>query len=336
MEQYRSYEKVFKAYDEWQFIAQNYGLRFADDLNKSLAIGHAAGIISLSEQMHTAGIKSTAQSIAESGKRVILLAGPSSSGKTTTAKRIEFQIENLAGIPTLYMGTDDYYRERADVPLGKDGKKNFEDLSSIDIDLFNNNIGALLRGEEVDLPSYDFVEGVKKFGTRLTKIPENELIIIEGIHALNPALTPQIPDEHKFGIYISPLNQLYLDNKDFTRIPTTDVRLIRRMVRDARTRGSDAAHTLSMWDDVRKGEAANIFPFCREADVIFNSSLIYELSALRSRAEKLLLEVPEGGPSAPEAKRLLKFICAFNPLPDESLVPDYSILREFLGETPHG
>jgi uridine kinase len=281
-------DKLYDAFTRGWDIAHGLGLRYAGDLDEEIEQGLEGDIIRLSERMHNAQIENIASKILSRKKRVILLAGPSSSGKTTTAKRF---IGKLAeqGTEPLYLGTDDYFVEREDTPLDENGEHDYEGLDAIDTDLFTNNINALLAGEEADLPSFDFISGHKVFGKRVTRIEPDRPILIEGLHALNPAMSANLPDDEKYRIYISPLTQINLD--DHNRIPTTDVRLIRRMIRDHRTRGNSVAHTIKIWPTVRRGENIHVFPYYGVADAIFNSALLYELPVLRAHAERLLADV---------------------------------------------
>ncbi|MDO4746575.1 MAG: nucleoside kinase, partial [Bacillota bacterium] len=258
----------------------------------------------------------------------ILIAGPSSSGKTTTAKRLCIQLR-VNGLDPLYLGTDDYFINRELLSVGPDGKIDFEGLDVLDIELFNSNMNDLLAGKEVDLPEFDFLEGKKIYGKRITRINENQPIVIEGIHALNGKLTEYIDDEEKFKIYISPFTQLNIDAHN--RVPTTDARMLRRMVRDFKYRGKSAAGTLEQWSQVRAGEDKNIFPFNDEADVVLNTALVYELAVLKKYAQPLLESVQPEEPEYSEAVRMLKFLRFFEVIEDESPIPNNSIMREFIG-----
>ena len=298
------------------------------DLNEKIAGGKAKDLILLSEALHEKKIAEIADMITEGKKRIILIAGPSSSGKTTTAKRLSVQLR-VNGLEPLYMGTDDYFVERSETPVDENGKPDYEGLGALDIELFNSNMNDLLAGREVDLPEFDFVEGTKIFGKRIMAIREDQPIIIEGIHALNGKLTEAIPDEEKFRIYISPFTQLNIDMHN--RVPTTDARMLRRMVRDYKYRGKSAAGTIDQWSQVRAGEDENIFPFNGEADVVFNTVLTYELAVLKKYAQPLLEEIKEDQPEYSEARRLLELISGFDIIEDERAIPNNSILREFIG-----
>ena len=277
---------------------------------------------------HEKKIAEIADMITSGKKRIVLIAGPSSSGKTTFARRLSVQLR-VNGVEPLYLGTDDYFVEREDTPLGPDGKPNYEDLEALDIELFNDHMNRLLNGEEVDLPEFDFIDGKKVYGKRILSIEPDQPIVIEGIHALNGKLTEFIDEDEKFKIYISPLTQLNIDVHN--RIPTTDARMLRRIVRDYKYRGHSAAETIAQWPKVRAGEDKNIFPYSGEADVLFNSALIYELSVLSKYATPLLQEVAPSQPEYSEAARMLQFIRYFDVIEEDRFVPNNSIMREFIG-----
>lgn len=316
---------AFSEAKKWQHLL---GVNYMPDLNAKIADGKAKELILLSEALHEKKIAEMADMITEGKKRIILIAGPSSSGKTTTAKRLSVQLR-VNGLDPLYMGTDDYFVEREQTPLDENGKPDYEGLGALDIDLFNSNMNDLLAGKEVDLPEFDFVKGTKVFGKRIMSIREDQPIIIEGIHALNGKLTEAIPDEEKFRIYISPFTQLNMDMHN--RVPTTDARMLRRMVRDYKYRGKSAAGTIAQWSQVRAGEDRNIFPYNGEADVVFNTVLIYELAVLKKYAQPLLAEIGKEEPEYLEARRLLEMIDGFDIIEDEKAIPNNSILREFIG-----
>ena len=261
-------------------------------------------------------------------KRIILIAGPSSSGKTTFARRLCIQLK-VNGLNPLYMGTDDYFVERENSPLDEHGEKDYENLRALDIHLFNDNMNDLLAGKEVDLPTFDFMTGHKVFGERITSIKPVQPIVIEGIHALNEKLTEYIPKEEKFKIYISPLTQLNIDAHN--RIPTTDERMLRRMVRDNLYRGHNAQSTINSWPKVRAGEDVNIFPYNSEADVLFNSYHVYEIAVLKKYAEPLLRQITPEEPEYAEAIRMLKFLRFFKTIDDDHVIVNNSIIREFIG-----
>ncbi|MHC1724113.1 MAG: nucleoside kinase [Aminipila sp.] len=320
--------KLYGAFGE----ATNWGklmeVSYVKDLNEKVRNGEYRELIQLSEALHEKKVAELADLIKKEKKRIILIAGPSSSGKTTFANRLLIQLK-VNGLKPLYMGTDDYFVERESTPLDENGEPNFEDLEAIDIQLFNANMNSLLAGEVVDLPSFDFLVGHKIFGRRKMKITTDQPIIIEGIHALNKELTALIPDAEKFKIYISPLTQLNID--EHNRIPTTDARMIRRMVRDYNFRGHSAKSTINAWPKVRAGEDKNVFPFSNEADAFFNSVHLYEISVLKKYAEPLLKEIKKEDSEYSEAVRLLKFLNFFEAIEDDSIIANNSILREFIG-----
>ena len=326
---YKRDARIFKEYEQEQIRLDEMSLALISDLNKRIEAGSAAEIIAIEEGRHTERINALAQKILSAGKRIVLIAGPSSSGKTTTSKRL---IDALVkhGAPTpMYLGTDDYFLERVDAPKDKNGQYNFEGLDAMDVELFVRNISELLDGKRADLPRYDFITGEKVFGERKTRLKEGQAIVVEGIHALNKKMSVGIDEAVKFKIYISPLTQLNID--DHNRVPSTDVRLIRRMIRDNRTRGRSVVETIRQWPKVRAGESVNIFPYNNEGDEIFNSTLLYELPILRKYAIPLLEEVQPGEAAYGHAKWLLYFLSLFTPIEDESAIPPESVLREFIG-----
>ncbi len=325
---FRDDKKLYQAFGEAKKWGNLMGISYVEDLNEKIDTGEYKEIIQISEALHEKRIVQIADEIIRHKKRIILISGPSSSGKTSFAKRLSIQLR-VNGEKALYIGTDDYFVERHQTPLLPDGTPNFEDLEAIDIDLFTENINALLAGKEVDLPSFDFFEGKKKYGDRIVRINANQPIVIEGIHGLNRALTEGIDDEEKFKIYISPFTQLNIDNHN--RIPTTDARMIRRMVRDHQFRGYDAGKTIGQWVKVRAGEDKNIFPFNGEADMLFNSAHIYELAVLRKYAEPMLEAIEPADEAYSEAVRLLKFLRFFRIIEDDSVIANNSIIREFIG-----
>ena len=282
----------------------------------------------LDEALHEKKISQIADKIAKNRKnKVILIAGPSSSGKTTFAQRLGLQLE-LNGLKPVTISVDNYFVEREDTPRDENGDYDFEDINAIDMDLFNNQILRLLKGEEVETPTFNFHTGHKEYRGDKLKLNKNEVLVIEGIHCLNNKLTRNIPKENKFKIYISALTVLNIDY--FNRISTTDSRLIRRIVRDNQFRGYSALHTIKMWPSVNRGEEKNIFPYQEEADVMFNTSLVYEISVLKPLVLPLLQEIDKSEPEYSEAKRLCDILQYFEPIPKE-LIPTNSLLREFLG-----
>lgn len=320
--------KLYAAFGESKRWHDLLDVAFLSDLNRKAGDKEFKEIVLLSEALHEKKIAEIADAICKGGKRIVLIAGPSSSGKTTFARRLCIQLK-VNGLKPLYLGTDDYFVERKDTPLDENGEPDFESLETVDIPMFNEHMNRLLAGETVDLPEFDFIHGTKVFGKRITSLGENQPIVIEGIHALNPELTKYIDDEWKYKIYISPFVQLNMDNHN--RIPTTDARMIRRMVRDSKYRAKDAKATIDEWPKVRKGEDKNIFPFNGEADVLFNSALSYELSILKKYAISLLEAVQPHEPEYSEAQRIAKMLYFVESVEDETVIPNNSILREFVG-----
>jgi uridine kinase len=300
------------------------------DLNEAIRNKQTAGVIMVSEAMQEKRISRIAEEIAErykDGVRIVLISGPSSSGKTTFCKRLEVQlITNL--IHPIGISLDDYFLNREDTPRDENGDYDFESLYALDLPFFNTELKRLLSGEEIETPSFNFNTGRREFKGNRLKMKDNSVIVIEGIHGLNPDLTSMIDDKYKYKIYVSVLTSISLDNQNW--IPTTDNRLIRRIVRDYRFRGYSAQDTISRWPSVRRGEDKWIFPYQENADAMFNSAMIYELAALRKFAEPILSEVPESDPSNAEAYRLLRFLKYFNYISPDQL-PGTSLLREFLG-----
>lgn len=321
----RNLHLAFSEAKKWQRLL---GVDYLPDLNQKIAEGKADDMILLCEALHEKKIAEMADMITEQRKRIILIAGPSSSGKTTTAKRLCIQLR-VNGLEPLYMGTDDYFVERSDTPLDENGKPNYEDIEALDTELFNRNMNDLLSGKVVDMPEFDFLTGEKRFGRRLTSIRSDQPIVIEGIHALNGKLTEFIDDSQKFRIYVSPFTQLNIDSHN--RVPTTDARILRRIVRDYKYRNKSAAGNIDQWTQVRAGEDKNIFPFNGEADVVFNTALAYELAVLKKYVETLLEEIDDSQPEYSEAVRLLKLTRFFDSIEDESAIPNNSIIREFIG-----
>lgn len=298
------------------------------DLNERITKEGANNLILIAEALQEAKIAQIAKKIVEAGNRkFIMIAGPSSSGKTTFSHRLSIQLA-AQGMKPHPIGVDNYFVNREDTPLDSNGNYNFECLEAIDVKQFNEDMSALLRGEEVELPRFNFKTGHREYKGDFLKLGEEDVLVIEGIHCLNDKLSGSLPSESKFKIYISALTQLNID--EHNRIPTTDGRLIRRIVRDARTRGASAKATIGMWNSVRRGEEENIFPYQESADVMFNSALIYELAVLKLYAEPLLFSITKEEPEYAEAKRLLKFLDYFLGVPSES-IPSNSILREFVG-----
>ena len=297
-------------------------------LNEQISEGNVGNIILAQEAIMEKGLGDIAAEIASRpDKKLIMIAGPSSSGKTTFSHRLSIQLM-AHGLKPHPIAVDNYFVERVDTPKDENGQYNFECLEAMDIELFNQQMSALLRGEKVFMPTFNFITGMKEYKGNSLKLGPEDVLVIEGIHCLNDALSYSLPAENKFKIYVSALTQMNID--EHNRIPTTDGRLIRRMVRDARTRGASAQKTISMWPSVRRGEDENIFPYQESADVVFNSALIYELAVLKQYAEPLLFGIRPEDPEYLEAKRLLKFLNYFQGI-DSNLIPGNSILREFIG-----
>ena len=326
--EYVDEKALYKTFGEEKRWGKLMEINYVSDLNRRIDEGKIKELIQISEALHESKIVEIAETITKQKKRIILIAGPSSSGKTTFAQRLCIQLR-VHGLKPLYLGTDDYFLEREQTPLDEYGEKDYENLNAVDIDLFNDNMNALLAGKEVDLPIFNFLTGHKEFGKRKTRINGSQPIVIEGIHALNEALTPKIAEEEKFKIYISPLIQLNIDNHN--RIVTTDHRMLRRMVRDFKYRGYSAQNTIDTWPKVRAGEDKNIFPFSNQADVVFNSVHLYEISVLKKYAKPLLEEITRDEPEYADAHRLLNFLRFFRTVDDDSAIVNNSIIREFIG-----
>ena len=326
-----SQEKMFGIFREYQSWVALMGVPTIGAVNARALAGDAGGMIKIAEAFHERKFAEVADAIQEAhrtrGVRMVLISGPSSSGKTTSAKRLGLQL-GVLGLRPVMISLDDYFVEREKTPRDENGQYDYEALEAIDLELFNDHLHRLLQGESVDIPRYDFITGRRtQHDTPLT-LDERSILIIEGIHGLNPRLTPSVPDAVKFKIYISCFTSVAMDN--LSRIATTDNRLLRRLTRDYRQRGSDALQTLSRWASVRRGEERHIFPYQENADVMLNSSLFYEISVLRPFAEKILREVPDTVPEYDEARRMLKFLDNFIPIPSDE-IPPTSILREFIG-----
>ncbi|MFI3267045.1 MAG: nucleoside kinase [Rikenellaceae bacterium] len=324
--------KMFDIFKEFRHWVNVLGVSTIGDLNQKIIEGDASEFIKIAESLHEKKLGSIADLIAErnvnQGTRMVVISGPSSSGKTTFAKRLGVQLRVLGLTPVL-ISVDDYFVNREDTPKDEKGNYDFEALEAVDVKSFTRDMEALMRGEEVDIPRYDFISGRRVYEDKLLKLDDRSVLVIEGIHGLNPKLTAGIEDNIKFKIYLTALTSISMDN--MTRVPTTDNRLIRRIVRDYRTRGNNAMGTLKMWDSVRRGEDKHIFPFQEEADVMFNSSLYYELAVLKPYVEPLLHEIPDTVPEYAEAQRILRFMDAFVAIKNADHVPSNSILKEFIG-----
>lgn len=325
---YTHHDHYFNSLEEYSEWGKNLNIRNLGELNDYITHNNAGDIIQLSEIMQDYKLLNIAEQIVlnKENYKIILMSGPSSSGKTTTSKKLSLYLKSLGLNPT-HLSLDDYFHEREETPLGPNGKPDFESLKAIDVKLFDNQISKMLKGTKVTLPTYNFVEGRKEY-KRTVQLKENDILIIEGLHALNEEILTNIPKKQKFKIYLSPLTHLSIDNDN--RISMTDLRLLRRMVRDNRTRGYNPSKTLNAWRDVRDGEEKYVFPFQDSADVMFNTSLAYELAVLKSYAEPLLFTIEPEDPEYETARRLLSLLKNVLPIPSES-VPKVSILREFIG-----
>ena len=315
---------VIREHRRWQDIL---GVRTVGELNAAILAGHATDLISVSEALQEKKLVGIADEIAERGARIVLLAGPSSSGKTTTAKRLAILVM-ACGLRPHIISTDDYFVNRVDTPKDANGEYDFECIEAVDTELFNTQMNALLSGEEVELPRYDFRSGERVFEGRKLRIGSDDVILLEGNHALNPIFTRQIPEEKKFRIYVSALTTIQLD--DHNHIPTDDIRLLRRILRDYRYRGFSAVETIKRGPSVKAGEEKWILPFQELADATFNSALLYELGVIRDQVIPILEQVPERAVEYAEASRLRKFLAYFLSIPGDQ-VPPTSLLREFAG-----
>ncbi len=320
--------KIFQIQKESERWGETMQADTVGALNEQIVQKGASQLLLIAEALQEAKISQIARTIAENkDKKFVMIAGPSSSGKTTFSHRLSIQL-SAHGLRPHPIAVDNYFVNRQDTPLDENGNYNFECLEAIDVKQFNEDMVRLLKGEEVELPYFNFKTGQREYRGDCLKLGKEDVLVIEGIHCLNDKLSNSLPTESKFKIYISALTQLNID--EHNRIPTTDGRLIRRIVRDARTRGASAKQTIAMWNSVRRGEEENIFPYQESADVMFNSALIYELAVLKLYAEPLLFSIEPGEPEYNEAKRLLKFLDYFLGIPGES-IPSNSILREFIG-----
>ena len=325
---FKPWLKLFQVQKESGSWGEMIGADAVGDLNEQISQKGANELILIAEALQEAKISQIADQIAnDRSKKFIMIAGPSSSGKTTFSHRLSIQL-SAHGLKPHPIAVDNYFVNREDTPLDEEGNYNFECLEAIDVKQFNEDMTALLRGEQVSMPSFNFKTGMREYRGDSLRLGPEDVLVIEGIHCLNDKLSFSLPDESKFRIYISALTQINID--EHNRIPTTDGRLIRRIVRDARTRGASAKATIAMWNSVRRGEEENIFPYQESADVMFNSALIYELAVLKLYAEPLLFSIQPGEPEYNEAKRLLKFLDYFVSVPSEA-IPHNSILREFVG-----
>ncbi len=327
---YEETKKLLRTLNEYDDIYKALGVCNLDQINKKIREGKSKELILIAEALHEKKISQIADEIAKNKeKRIILIAGPSSSGKTTFAKRLGIQL-HLNGIKPKTISVDNYFVEREQTPLDEDGKPNFEALEAVDLQLLNNDLTKLLNGEEIQMPTFNFKTGHKEYLGNTMKLEEDEVLVMEGIHCLNDNLTPAIPTTQKFKIYISALTVLNIDY--YNRISTTDTRIIRRTVRDNQFRGYNAKRTLEAWASVTAGEEKNIFPYQEQADVMFNTSLIYEINVLRNYAISLFEQITPEDAEYSEAKRLCKFLKYFEPI-DTEYIPKNSLLQEFLGNS---
>ena len=317
--------EIFKEHHRWQSIL---GIRTVGDFNQAIDANHSTDIINISEALQEKKIAKIAEEIASrKGVKLVLLAGPSSSGKTTSCKRLSIQLA-VNGLKPLQISLDDYFVDREKTPKDASGEYDYESIYALDLDLINEQFNALFRGEEVELPKYDFQSGKSKKSGNKLKMNDNNVLVVEGIHALNPELTAHIPQEQIFRVYASALTTILLDNHNY--IPTTDNRLLRRIIRDYKYRGVSAQETIHRWPSVRAGENKWIFPFQENADAMLNTAMLYELAVIKTQAEPLLQQVPENCEEYAEAYRLLQFLKYFKGIPYNNLPPT-SLLREFLG-----
>ena len=316
---------IFKEHHHWQNIV---GVRTVGDFNEIVGAGRSTDLINVSEALQEKKISQIADEIAgRKGIKLVLLAGPSSSGKTTTCKRLSIQLV-ANGLKPLQISLDDYFVNRDQTPHDENGEYDYESIYALNLKLINEQFNALFRGEEVELPKYDFQTGVSRPSGKKLKMQENNVLVVEGIHALNPELTAHIPEKQKFRVYVSALTTILLDDHNY--IPTTDNRLLRRIIRDYKYRGVDARESIRRWPSVRSGENKWIFPFQENADAVFNSAMLFELAVIKQQAEPLLEQVPENCEEYSEAYRLRKFLKYIRPIPNKD-IPPTSLLREFLG-----
>lgn len=319
--------KLFRVMQRSREWSKTMGVDTVGSLNEVITEGRTSHLILLQEGLQEKLLSDIADKIVNEKKRIVLIAGPSSSGKTTFSHRLSIQLE-IAGMHPHPIALDDYFFDREKSPKDEYGNYNFETIASLDVDLFTEHMNRLLDGEMISMPTYNFISGKREYHGKELKLQDKDVLVIEGIHGLNGKLTENLPDESKYRIYVSALSQVNLD--EHNRIPSSDGRLLRRIVRDAMHRGNDARETIKRWDSVRRGEEENIFPYQEEADMMFNSSQVYELSVLKQYAEPLLFAVPKDCPEYQEAKRLLNFLDYFLNIKSEE-IPRTSLLREFIG-----
>ena len=328
LQPFRAQEKLYRTLKEATEWSSHVGIENVGELNDAICGNHMQEMILWQEAEQERRIGEIAkEAVSRSHVKFVMIAGPSSSGKTSFANRLSIQLRALGKVPHL-ISLDDYFVNREDTPKDEKGDYNFECLGAIDVELFNSDMRKMLDGEEVELPHFNFMSGHREYNGHMMKLEEEDILVIEGIHGLNPKMSYSLPEDSKFKVYISALTSLNID--DHNRIPTTDGRLLRRIVRDARTRNASAKRTIQMWPSVRRGEEENIFPFQEEADMMFNSALVYELAVLKQYAEPLLFSIREGEPEYYEAKRLLRFLNYFLGV-DSASIPNNSVCREFVG-----
>ena len=323
--------KMFRAFTDYVLFNRIVGVSNVGEMNEVAERGEARSLINVAEALHNNKIAHIADDITrryeQGGARIVLVAGPSSSGKTTFTKRLGIQLMTNLLEPKM-ISLDDYFVNRADTPLDADGDYDYEALYALDLKQFNADLSALLRGEEIELPTYNFAKGMREYNGRKLSLTDRSILLIEGIHGLNPQLTESIAAEMKYKVYVSALTTLSLDNHNW--VPTSDNRLLRRIIRDNAYRGVGASETIRRWASVRRGEEKWIFPFQENADAMFNSSLLFELGVLKERGEELLKRVPQDEPEYAEAYRLRKFLSYFKPI-EEHYIPSTSLIREFIG-----
>lgn len=326
---YVHHKSVFESFQECGALGKKLGICNISDLNREVSNAKISELVRLSEAHYNRQLFDISAEIYENRKQIklVLLAGPSSSGKTTSAKKIQTYLTSR-GMNVIQLSTDDYFLNKEDRPVNEKGECDFESLYCVDLDLFNKQLMQLMDGKKVEIPSYNFLTGKREYNKNYVQLGEDDIIIVEGIHALNDMLTMSIDRNQKYKIYICPLVQINIDNH--SHIHTSDLRKLRRIIRDSRTRGLGAADTLSLWGNIQRGEQQNIYPFQDEVDVVINSSLIYEVGVLKTYAEPLLFCVDEDNPVYPEALRLINFLRNVLPIPSDD-IPQDSVLREFIG-----
>ncbi len=324
-------EKMYQAFTEYTSFNKIIGIKNVGELNNATLRGKTADLINVAEALHEKKLGRISDEITrryqEGGARIVLIAGPSSSGKTTTTKRLAIQLMTNLLVPKL-ISLDDYFVDRVNTPLDEDGEYDYESLYALDLDQFNKDLNALLAGEEINQPTYNFERGCREYRGNTLKLEENSILLIEGIHGLNPDLTAHIEEKMKYKLYVSALTTISIDDHNW--IPTTDNRLLRRIIRDAKYRGVSAESTIKRWPSVRRGEEKWIFPYQENADAMFNSSLLFELGVIKEYGEEVLKHVPRDVPEYGEAYRLRRFLNYFTPISDQ-VIPHTSLLREFLG-----